>query len=287
MRFKFIQSHRQEFPVTRMCKVLEVSTSGYYTWRSRPKSQRRETNERLIRKIHEIYRTSRRTYGSPRIHVSLNQSGEPCGLNRVARLMTEQGISAKKRKMYVVTTDSKHDMPIAENLLNRVFETENPNEVWLSDITYIRTLEGWLYLAAVIDLYSRRIVGWAMEGHMRVSLTLSALNMAIEQRRPGPQLLHHSDRGSQYAAKDYRDVLDNYKMIGSMSRKANCWDNAPMESFFDTLKSELIHRYQYETQAQARSAIFEYIECFYNRERMHTSIGNMSPIAYEMKTKAA
>lgn len=287
MKFEFIKNNCQEFPVIRQCDVLGVTRSGYYAWLGRPKSQRAEANEKLGEKIHEIHQESRGTYGSPRIHIALNQSGEPCRLNRVTRIMQEQGISAKKRRIYVNTTDSNHDLPIAKNYLNRVFEAQFPNEVWLSDITYIKTDEGWLYLAGVLDLHSRRIVGWAMEDHMGVDLTLNALNMAIEQRQPPPDLLHHSDRGSQYAAGAYQARLAEHGMIASLSRKGNCWDNAPMESFFDTLKSELVYRTHFETREQARSAIFEYIEGFYHRKRIHTSIDNMSPVAYEEQREAA
>lgn len=287
MKFKFIKDNHHEFPVIRMCHVFGVTASGYYAWLSRSVSQRAQVNEVLSEKIVDIHQESRGTYGSPRIYAVLEQSDIPCSLNRVARLMREQGISAKRRKIYVNTTDSKHDLPIAKNYLNRVFESQLPNEVWLSDITYIKTDEGWLYLAAVLDMHSRRIVGWAMEDHMRVDLTLSALNMAIEQRQPPSDLLHHSDRGSQYAAGAYQDRLAECNMIASMSRKGHCWDNSPMESFFDTYKSELVYRTHFETRKQARSATFEYIECFYNRERIHTSIDNMSPVAFELQTKAA
>jgi len=264
-----------------MCYVLNVKRRSYYAWRSRPESQRSKDNKVLTEKIKEIHQQSRGTYGSPRIHAALNKAGETCGLNRVARLMSEQQLEATKRKKYVATTDSKHSLPIAENYLNRVFEAEKPNEVWLADITYIWTDEGWLYLAAVLDLFSRRIVGWAMDDNMQVQLTLSALRMAIEHRQPGPELLHHSDRGSQYAAADYQALLNAHGMNCSMSRKGNCWDNAPMESFFDTLKTEQVYQQRYQTREQARKAIFEYIECFYNRERIHSSIDYASPEEYE------
>ncbi len=282
MKFNFIQANCCEFPVTRLCDVLKVKRGSYYAWLSRPKSQYVEANENLLEEIKKIHKKSRGTYGSPRIHKALNDAGEKCGLNRVASLMAAANIVGTKCKKYVATTDSRHDMPVAENYLNRVFEAEKPNEVWLGDITYVWTDEGWLYLAAILDIFSRRIVGWAMESHMRVELTLSALRMAIDTRQPSCGLLFHSDRGSQYAASDFQALLNQYEINCSMSRRGNCWDNAPMESFFDTLKTELIYQQKFKTREQARSAIFEYIECFYNRERIHTSIGFTSPEKYEL-----
>jgi len=277
----FIQENNNEFPITVMCPVLNVKRGSYYAWKSRPESQRSKKNKMLTEEIKEIHKQSRGTYGSPRIHAALNKAGERYGLNRVARIMSEEQLEATKRKKYVVTTDSKHSLPIAKNVLNRVFEAKKANKVWLADITYIWTDEGWLYLAAVLDIFPRRIVGWAMDDNMRVQLTLSALYMAIEQRQPEHGLLHHSDRGSQYAALDYQGLLGTHGMIGSMSRKGNCWDNAPMESFFDTLKTEQVYQQRYKTREQARKAIFEYIECFYNRERLHSSINYLSPDEYE------
>jgi len=281
VKFNFIQANSDEFPVLRLCAVLGVKKGSYYAWLSRPKSKRIEANEKLIKNIKCIFQVSRGTYGSPRIHRALNDAGENCGLNRVARLMAAEGIVAVKRKKVIMTTDSRHNMPVADNYLNRVFEADGPNEIWLGDITYIRTDEGWLYLSVILDIFSRRIVGWAMANHMRVELTLSSLSMAINHRQPDDGLLYHSDRGSQYAASAYQALLEKHNMICSMSRRGNCWDNAPMESFFDTLKTELVYRKIFETREQARSEIFEYIECFYNRERIHTSIGFTSPEKYE------
>lgn len=277
----FIQDNSDLFPVVTLCRVLTVKRGSYYAWRSRPESQRNKDNKILTEKIKAIHEQSRGTYGSPRIHAALNKKGDACGVNRVARLMSEEQLKASKRKKYVVTTDSRHRLPVAKNYLNRVFEAEKPNEVWLADITYIWTDEGWLFLAAILDIFSRRIVGWAMDDNMRVRLTQSALRMAIELRQPEPNLLHHSDRGSQYAAADYQALLDVHEINCSMSRKGNCWDNAPMESFFDTLKTELVYQQRFQTREQARSAIFEYIECFYNRERLHSSIDYNSPEEYE------
>jgi len=283
----FIQSNSREFPVLTMCRVLGVKSGSYYAWQSRPESKRDKENQQLMEEIKKIHKKSRGTYGSPRIHATLNKEGKIYGLNRVARLMNEAQIQATKRKKYIMTTDSKHSLPLADNYLNRVFEAENPNEVWLADITYIWTDEGWLYLAAVLDIYSRRIVGWSMADNMRVELTLTALEMAIEQRQPDAGLLHHSDRGSQYAATQYQALLKANEMNCSMSRKGNCWDNAPMESFFDTLKTELVYQQRYKTRAQARSTIFEYIESFYNRERIHSSIGYTSPEKFESTKEVA
>ncbi len=285
MTFRFIETHCDEFPIVRMCAVLEVSRGGFYTWRRRSKSARDEDNERLTIKIKEVHQQSRNTYGSPRVFEALAQDGETCSLNRVARLMKENGIKGKKKRPYCPsTTDSNHHYGIAENLLNRVFTVENPNEVWLTDITYIPTDEGWLYLAAIMDLCSRRIIGWSMADHLRTELTLDALAMATGGRHIEAELVHHSDRGSQYASDAYQAELKRLDMICSMSRKGNCWDNAPMESFFDTLKSDV--ECCFNTHEEARMTLFEYIECFYNRERLHSSIGYLSPIDYEARLAA-
>ena len=264
-----------------MCRVLEVSTSGYYDWRKRPESQRQKQDRRLVVEIKAIHRESRRSYGSPRIHDELKGRGLHCGKKRVARLMRLHGIQAKQTRRFKATTDSKHTLPIAENVLDRRFTPSAPDVVWSADITYIPTRQGWLYLAVVLDLFSRRVVGWSMKRRLDRSLVLDALQMALRGRSPGPGLIHHSDRGSQYASGDYQALLEAQQMICSMSRRGNCWDNAPVESFFSTLKRELVHHRRYQTRAEARADIFEYIEVWYNRRRRHSSLGYKSPVDYE------
>jgi len=282
MKYRFIEDHRAEFEITVMCRVLAVSRSGYYAWRKRPVSSREMANQGLKQQIKEIYQQSRQTYGSPRIHTELRENGIKCGHNRVARLMHQEELWAiGKRKFKVTTTDSAHDYPVAPNLLKQDFVASRPNEKWLADITYIPTDEGWLYLAVVLDLYSRRIVGWAMADTLARGLTIAALRMAIETRQPPPGLLHHSDRGSQYASQEYQAWLTKYHMHCSMSRQGNCYDNAPVESFFGTLKTELVHHRHYATRAEATTDIFEYIEVFYNRSRRHSALAYQAPVAFE------
>lgn len=264
-----------------MCRVLEVSTSGYYDWRKRPESRRQKEDRRLVVEIKAIHSESRQTYGSPRIHDELKDRGIRCGRKRVARLMRLHDISAKQKRRFKATTDSKHTLPVAENVLNRQFTPSAPNVAWSADITYIPTRQGWLYLAVVMDLFSRRIVGWSMHKRLHRSLVLDALKMALRGRSPRPGLIHHSDRGSQYASGDYQALLDAQQMVCSMSRRGNCWDNAPVESFFSTLKRELVHRRRYRTRAEARAELFEYIEVWYNRRRRHSSLGYQSPVKYE------
>ena len=264
-----------------MCQALRVSRSGYYIWLSRPESDRSKSNSRLLSEIRIVHKRSRRRYGSPRVTAELNESGFACSENRVARLMRLNGIRARGRRKYRATTDSKHSYPVAPNLLDRQFTVDRPNAVWISDITYIRTSEGWLYLAAIVDLYSRRVVGWSMGNRINGQLTLDALKQAIGRRHPRPGLVHHSDRGRQYAAVDYQKMLRDNKIICSMSRKGDCWDNAPMESFFATLKTELIYGEQLKTQKEVKTGIFEYIEMFYNRERRHSSLGFKNPVDFE------
>jgi transposase InsO family protein len=266
-----------------MCRVLAVSRSGYYTWRTKPESERTRENRRLVSRIKSIHKKSRENYGSPRIHETLKAEGETCSKKRVEKLMSKNGIRAKQKRKFVATTDSKHDLPVAENILDREFAVDEPNKVWTSDITYIPTDEGWLYLAGVLDLCSKTAVGWSMGESMERTLVMDALSMAYQRRRPGEGLIHHSDRGSQYASEDYRRLLREYGMQTSMSRKGNCWDNAPMESFFGTLKKELVHHRKYRTRDEAKRDIFEYIEVFYNRERLHSSLGYLSPVDYEKR----
>jgi transposase InsO family protein len=282
VKFQFIETHRTEFTITLLCQVLGVSRSGYYAWRKRPLSPRKMANQILMEQIKASYHKSRQTYGSPRIHADLVEAGIKCGHNRVARLMRQTGLSASQRRRFkVTTTDANHDYPVAPNRLNQEFRADRPNQKWLADITYIPTLEGWLYLAAVLDLYSRRIVGWAMADNLERQLVIEALQMAIETRQPPPGLLHHSDRGSQYASDDYQALLTKFKMHSSMSRTGNCYDNAPMESFFGTLKTELIYQRRYTTRAEAKTDIFEYIEVFYNRFRRHSLLGYRCPVQFE------
>jgi len=282
VKYQFIADYREEFEITVMCRVLAVSRSGYYAWRKRPTSPRKMADQELSQQIKEIHQQSRQTYGSPRIQAELAENGINCGAKRVARLMRDEELSAKQsRKFKVSTTDSAHNYPVAPNRLNQDFNASRPNEKWLTDITYIPTAEGWLYLAVVLDLYSRRIVGWAMSDSLERQLVIAALQMAINTRQPPPGLLHHSDRGSQYASDDYQALLTKYQMQGSMSRKGNCYDNAPTESFFGTLKTELVHHCHYQTQAEAKTDLFEYIEVFYNRSRRHSALHYQSPVNYE------
>jgi len=284
MRFRFIEDHRTDYPVRILCDVLDVSPAGYYAWRSRPESRRSTINRQLVNDIKQVYRGAYGRYGSPRIHIELKAQGRGVSRGRIERLMRHHGIRAiMARPRWVRTTDSSHDLPIAPNLLDRNFVASAPNCVWLADITYIETDQGWLYLAAVMDLCSRRIVGWAMADHLRTELPLAALQMAIAAKRPGPGLIHHSDRGVQYASEDYRKVIQSAGFQASMSRKADCYDNAPMESFFHTLKTELVHHRHYATRQEARREIFAYIEGFYNRTRRHSAIGYISPIEMELK----
>jgi putative transposase len=284
MRFRFVEDHRADYPVRVMCGVLDVSPAGYYAWRSRPESQRSAANRDLVDDIKRVHRDVCGRYGSPRIHVELKAQGRGVSRGRIERLMRHHGIRAvMARPRRARTTDSRHDCPIAPNLIDRNFVATAPDRIWLADITYIETDQGWLYLAAVMDLCSRRIVGWAMDDHLRTELPLAALNMAISSRRPGANLIHHSDRGVQYASADYRNALRLAGFQASMSRKADCYDNAPMESFFHTLKTELVHHRHYATREQARSDIFAYIEGFYNRTRRHSAIGYISPVEMELK----
>jgi putative transposase len=284
MRFRFIEDRRADYPVTVLCDVLGVSPAGYYAWRSRPESERSAANRDLVEDIRRVHRDTRGRYGSPRIHAELKAQGRGASRGSIERLMHRHGIRAiMARPRWVRTTDSRHDLPIAPNLLDRNFTAVAPNRIWLADITYIETDQGWLYLAAVMDLYSRRIVGWAMADHLRTDLPLAALKMAISAQRPGAGLIHHSDRGVQYASAGYRKMMQSAGFRASMSRKADCYDNAPMESFFHTLKTELVHHRQYATRQEATCDIFAYIEGFYNRTRRHSAIGYISPIEMELK----
>lgn len=284
MKFTFIEQHASTWPVNVMCRMLGVSRSGYYGWRDRPPSARTTANLALLNDVRRIQQRHQGRYGSPRMHAALRAEGHWCSRGRVERLMRRHRIRALAgRRFRPCTTDSRHYLPIAPNLLAQRFTASAPNRVWLADITYIATGEGWLYLAAVLDLATRKIVGWAMRDHMRTELPLAALMMAAQRQRPAPGLICHSDRGSQYAAGAYGDYLAVIGAVPSMSRTANCYDNAPMESFFHTLKVELVHQCRWATLAEARQALFGYIEGYYNRYRMHSALGYLTPEQAEQR----
>ncbi len=282
MKFAFIEEHLRDFPVEVSCQVLDVSRSGYYDWINRPASERYKRREELTAKVRTAAVEGRGVYGSPRIYKALVARGESVCENTVAKVMKAAGIRAKQKKKFVpTTTDSDHPNPVAGNVLDRQFAAELPNQKWAVDITYIPTDQGWMYLAGVIDLCSRMIVGWSMADHMQTDLVSDALQMAIARRSPGEGLLHHSDRGVQYASDNYQQLLESHEMNQSMSGKGDCWDNAVMESFWSTLKTELVHHQKFATHDQARASIFEYIEVFYNRRRLHSSLGYVSPEMFE------
>jgi transposase InsO family protein len=287
MKYKFIKEHKRMCRVAMMCAVLGVSRSAYYGWLKGSECRRAGEDEGLLLEIRAAHQASRQTYGSPRIHAELKARGITCGHNRVARLMRLEGLRAKQKRRFKAATNANHDLPVAANLLDRDFQPQAPNRTWAADISYIPTAEGWLYLAVVMDLYSRLVVGWAMSDRPTRKLTMDALGMALGRRRPGPGLLHHSDRGSQYASGDYQAMLQANGITCSMSRKGEVYDNAPMESFFHTLKNELVHHRRYHSRQQARTDIFEYVEVFYNRQRRHSYLGYHSPAAFEAMPKAA
>ncbi len=285
MRYGFISAHEGEFSVKCMCQVLAVARSGYYAWKHCPISQRKQANQALLEQIRNVYKTSHQTYGSPRIHAFLQRRGVVCGRNRIARLMHEyQLVGRKTHRHYPVTTQQRFGARTAPNLLNQDFSAKAPNQKWVTDITYIDTAEGWLYLASVLDLYSRRVVGWSMAERMDTNLVNQALKMAWVNRRPAVGLLHHSDRGCQYTSDSYLGYLTNLGCKVSMSRTGNCYDNAAMESFFATLKAECAQS-QFVTRAQARTTIFEFIECWYNRYRLHSSLDYLSPVEFEQSSR--
>lgn len=284
MKFAFIDRERGHFPVELLCEVLGVSRSGYYAWRDRPPSTQARRREQLAEAIGRAHAASRATYGSPRVYRQLQAQGVPCCENTVARLMRARGLRARARRPFVPrTTASRHDRPVAANVLAREFYPERRDAVWTADITYVPTAEGWLYLAVVLDLFSRRVVGWATADHLRSELACDALQMALAHRRPKGELLHHSDRGTQYASDAYQALLARHGIEPSMSRAGNCYDNAVTESFFSTAKRELIHHESYATREAARRSLFEYIEVFYNRQRLHSTLGYRSPAEYELR----
>lgn len=283
MRYRFIDDHRGVWPIDVQCDVLDVSRSGYYAWRKRPPSAQARRRAELTERIQEIHaRKHHDVYGSPRMHQELVAQGHACNRKTVAKCMKQAGIQAKTvKKFRVITTDSNHSHPVAENVVDRNFTPARKNQTWTADITYIPTDEGWLYLAAVEDLYSRKIVGWSMSDRIDSRLVVDALQMAIRRELPGEGLVAHSDRGVQYASEHYQALLRKHRVTCSMSRKGNCWDNAPMESFFATLKKELVHHERYPTRQEARQSLFEYVEMFYNRVRRHSSLGCQSPLQFE------
>lgn len=266
-----------------MCTILEISRSGFYAWLKRKPSERSKSDARMTELIREVHKSSREVYGAPRVHEALKAGGVECGRNRTARLMREDGLQSKTKKKFKATTNSKHSHPVAPNLLGQDFKAQLPNTIWISDITYIWTDEGWLYLATTMDLFSRGVVGWSMDSRMKSSLVVSALDMALKAREPMDGLIHHSDRGVQYAAKPFQKALNSNGIVCSMSRKGNCYDNAVQESFYHSLKTELVHHEHYRTRAEARASIFEYIESFYNRVRLHSTLGYKSPLQFEME----
>jgi putative transposase len=288
MKYAFVDEHRASYPVARLCRTLEVTPSGYYAWRRRPLSQRAVANQALLVAIRASHAQSQRTYGSPRVHADLVAQGRRCSRNRVARLMRQDRLQARPRRRFrPKTTQVDRSLPVAPNRLQRSFQVSAPNQTWLSDITYVPTTEGWLYLAVVLDLYSRRVVGWALDSHLETPLVLSALRQALGRRQPPVAWLHHSDRGSQYASAVYQAALAAHGAQVSMSRAGNCYDNAPMESFFATLKVERVHQCRYPTRAEARRDIIAYIEGFYNPTRRHSALEYRSPLEFEQATNVA
>ena len=286
MRFAFIDEEKATWPVETLCEVLGVSRSGFYAWKVRPPSPRALEDAQLVVEIKAAHKAGRSAYGSPRVHRALRRHGRRVGKKRVERLMRREGVAAKKRKKFCVTTDSRHADPIAPNILQRDFDVALPNVAWVTDVTYVPTHEGWLYLAAILDLCSRRVVGWAASANNDRELALDALARATSTRTPSVGLIHHSDRGSVYASGDYRDALDDLGAVRSMSRKGDCWDNAVAESFFATIKGEMVDHQDFQTRAEATAAIADYIDAFYNVERMHSSIGYVSPIEFELKLQS-
>lgn len=287
MRYAWIEEHRDLFSVSRMCRQLDVSRTGYCQWRTRPPSERSMANQRLDVQVAAIHRASRRSYGRERIHRQMHEQGIPIGRERIRNSLRRQGLRPVYRRPYRVTTDSSHDKPLAPNVLKRRFEGWAVNQAWVGDITYVATDEGWLYLAVIMDLASRRIVGWSMSDRIKADLVCEALRSAYWQRKPGPGLIMHTDRGSQYASRPYRALIRDFRMTASMSRKGNCWDNAAMESFFKTLKVERIYQVHYPTRAQARLDIVDWIEGFYNRQRLHSSVSYRTPVSMECCLMAA
>lgn len=281
MKYRFIETCADKYSIEQMCRMLGISRSSYYAWKKREPSKREKENQMLLERIRQIHKQSHKAYGSPRVYAQLRNQGISCTKNRVARMMRADGLKGRRKYRKIITTNSKHEYPIAPNILKRDFQAEKPNQKWVADITYIPTREGWLYLAGVMDLFSRKIVGWDMAGQIDATLVENALRMALYQRQPERGLLHHSDRGSQYASQQIRSILAANQIQVSMSGKGNCYDNAVMESFWGTLKNEWVHYQNYETRSQARNDIFRYVEGFYNTVRLHSSLGYLSPVEFE------
>jgi putative transposase len=279
VRYAFIEQQVDSYPLQMLCTALQVSDSGFTSWQRSDGPKKWLSDGELLKRIREIHDETKAAYGSPRIYQELKGLGIPVSKGRVERLMRENGLRGRHKRRFKATTDSKHTLPVAPNRLEQNFETERPDQVWTADITYIATAEGWLYLAIVLDLYTRQIVGWAMRERMTKELVIDALRMAWFRRRPPPGLIHHSDRGSQYCSHDSQKQLAAYGMLASMSRKGNCWDNATSESFFNSLKNERVHGSRYETRDEARADLFDYVEVFYNRSRRHSALGGQSPAA--------
>lgn len=284
MRYAFVQEEAKTHSVDVLCRVLSVSRSGYYKWSQRPVSQRERTHQQLLPKIKAIFVESRETYGYRRVVAVLREQQENCGKHRVANLMRKLCLCPVMKRRFKATTDSHHTHPVHANILNRQFKPQTSNQSWVSDLTYISTGQGWMYVAVVMDLFSRAIVGWAMDKQMKEELVSDALRMALLRRKMPENLLLHSDRGSQYASRAYQTLLKQYGITCSMSRKGNCWDNAPMESFFKTLKTECVYRQPLQTREEAKARLFDYIEVFYNRQRQHSSLNYLSPMGYELAT---
>jgi len=281
-----IDAERKAYPITLMCEVLEVSRSGYYAWRGRDKSARQKEYERLIPIVQDAHKSSDGTYGARRMAEEIEATGTPCGRDKAATIMKLADVAAKQKKKFKVTTDSRHNLPVAPNLLDRQFAVAEPDQVYVSDITYLWTREGWLYLAVVIDLFSRQVVGWSMNHRMTRSLVMDALTMAIWRRKPDSGVIFHSDRGSQYCSTDFQGMLTKHGMISSMSRKGNCWDNAVAESFFGSLKTERVFFSNYRTRDDARKDVTDYIEMFYNSRRRHSYLGYVSPRDFEERQRS-
>lgn len=286
MKYAFVRAHRQEFSVRRMCQVLEVSRSGYYDWHGRKECTRSRRDRGLLTEIRKIHRDSKEAYGAIKTWRALKDAGINCGKHRVARLRRMAAIEARRKRRFRVASGSRHSAPPAPNLVKWPFHAEHADQIWMADVTFIPTRQGWLYLAVLIDLFSRLIVGWSMKDRPNLELINEALLMAIEQRRPEPGLIHHSDQGMLYAAGRYIELLNRHGMIRSMSGKGNCYDNAVVESFFSSLKNEIIHHRDYQTRDQARTEIFEYIELFYNRKRIHQSLQYQTPVNYDLSVGA-
>ena len=279
MRYAFIEQHCDSYPLQMLCTALQVSDSGFTSWQRSDGPKKWLSDGALLKRIREIHEETKAAYGSPRIYQELKGRGIPVSKGRVERLMRENDIRGRHKRRFKATTDSKHTLPVAPNILEQNFETERPDQAWIADITYVATAEGWLYLAIVLDLYTRQIVGWAMRERMTKELVIDALRMAWFRRRPPPGLIHHSDRGSQYCSHEFQKQLAAYGMLASMSRKGNCWVNATSESFFNSLKNERVHGSRYETRDEARADLFDYVEVFYNWSRRHSALGGQSPAA--------